>query len=581
MFPESMPWENLKMFMKTYGKCGWTVLMIALLGMITGPATGAVITAEKDVGDFVAAGGHVEDGSVLPSSSDWGAAYGTMTTNGSELHYSTIAAGAAAYLADTDTGEVWALPNIDCTNGWTAETRIRVNSVAGDANTGAFVLHATSYPTDKDNGQLNLVADGVIAFGHPASPRYGYGQSNLGDFHTFRIAQQPDVDGKGIYSIYRDGVLLVENSSGNYYGSSFADRIFFGDASGNVGGDVDIDYVGLTPGAYAPVGFADASPKAGNLAKKHSSTFDWKYECAALPSSQDLDFDFFNDFEVPFGTITPTLSGNGTVLFETGSTAGDQSYFDGGQAYTHALWDTQNYNVTDDGYTIEFRAKVTGSINADVGLLSVVVDQDGGDVDPAAIVLDIAENKTTTRVEKGSGTGINVDLDLNANNDGFHVFRFVASPWVDNGHYFIYRDGELITEVGGIARGRNEVTPDMLYFGDTSGANSGTIELDYIRFMEGAYAPELIPGDTDNDGDVDADDLAVVAAHWGGTVGANDYTVGNFNGDTVVDAADAAIQAANWTGSGGEEGATGVPEPGTLAMLLGLLSVLLVARRRR
>jgi len=93
--------------------------------------------------------------------------------------------------------------------------------------------------------------------------------------------------------------------------------------------------------------------------------------------------------------------------------------------------------------------------------------------------------------------------------------------------------------------------------------------------VEGA----LIPGDTDGDNDVDADDLAVVAAHWGAAADPNDYAFGNFNDDTVVDAADAAIQAAHWTGSSGGESAT-VPEPSTL-VLLGIGVIVLLPLRRR
>jgi len=95
------------------------------------------------------------------------------------------------------------------------------------------------------------------------------------------------------------------------------------------------------------------------------------------------------------------------------------------------------------------------------------------------------------------------------------------------------------------------------------------------------FASTLIPGDTDDDHDVDADDLAVVAANWGDTVTANDYHVGNFNGDTVVDALDAAIQAANWTGPGESNGGTTVPEPSLPAMLLAGVLGWAVRRRAR
>jgi hypothetical protein len=74
-----------------------------------------------------------------------------------------------------------------------------------------------------------------------------------------------------------------------------------------------------------------------------------------------------------------------------------------------------------------------------------------------------------------------------------------------------------------------------------------------------------VPGDANLDGAVDQEDAAVLAAHWGQ---AGDWSCGNFNGDTVVDAADASILAANWGYDTSESGA--VPEPGMIALLLGL-----------
>jgi len=100
--------------------------------------------------------------------------------------------------------------------------------------------------------------------------------------------------------------------------------------------------------------------------------------------------------------------------------------------------------------------------------------------------------------------------------------------------------------------------------------------IDNVSLVDAAYVP--VPGDTNEDDDVDADDLAVVAANWGNTVGANDYTVGNFNGDTVVDAIDAAIQAANWTGPGESNSGTSVPEPGA-AVLLAILGLTMLYKR--
>ena len=88
-----------------------------------------------------------------------------------------------------------------------------------------------------------------------------------------------------------------------------------------------------------------------------------------------------------------------------------------------------------------------------------------------------------------------------------------------------------------------------------------------------------VPGDTDNDGDVDADDAEVLANHWGGST-SNGASDGDFNGDGVVNAKDASILAANW-GNHNESGSpSSVPEPSALVLLFTLAATTLVHRRR-
>jgi hypothetical protein len=110
----------------------------------------------------------------------------------------------------------------------------------------------------------------------------------------------------------------------------------------------------------------------------------------------------------------------------------------------------------------------------------------------------------------------------------------------------------------------------MLYEGD--------ITCDDIDIV----APPLIPGDANLDGVVDDEDASILAANWQmtGMVWSN----GDFNGDGIVNDADASILAAHWQES--IEGASSVPEPGSLALLgsfvaaIGALVSLLAWHRR-
>ena len=87
-----------------------------------------------------------------------------------------------------------------------------------------------------------------------------------------------------------------------------------------------------------------------------------------------------------------------------------------------------------------------------------------------------------------------------------------------------------------------------------------------------------IPGDANGDNIVDGTDAAMMAANWGMTSGAA-WADGDFNGDGAVDVADASILAANW-GDYTEGGEGVVPEPGMLALLIGLALAFATRRNR-
>ncbi|MBN1912206.1 MAG: hypothetical protein JW818_20970 [Pirellulales bacterium] len=127
----------------------------------------------------------------------------------------------------------------------------------------------------------------------------------------------------------------------------------------------------------------------------------------------------------------------------------------------------------------------------------------------------------------------------------------------------------------------------------TSGRGGFEGELAELVIFEGELTPEEVatielilmsrwglitmgPGDTNNDGVVDAADARRLAENWlkGVDGGAPE---GDFNGDGLVDDLDASILAAHW-GSGGEQV---VPEPGVVALMAGLMLLVFVASTRR
>lgn len=86
----------------------------------------------------------------------------------------------------------------------------------------------------------------------------------------------------------------------------------------------------------------------------------------------------------------------------------------------------------------------------------------------------------------------------------------------------------------------------------------------------------VVPGDTDGDEDVDADDAATLASFWQQSGLTGGVSEGDFNDDGWANDLDATILATNWTGSS----AAAVPEPAGLALILGAISILCFFRRR-
>ena len=88
------------------------------------------------------------------------------------------------------------------------------------------------------------------------------------------------------------------------------------------------------------------------------------------------------------------------------------------------------------------------------------------------------------------------------------------------------------------------------------------------------------PGDANEDGRVDVNDLTIVLSSFGQT-GMN-WTQGDFNGDAKVDINDLTIVLSNFGQTAGTAPIGAVPEPGVLALLAaGLIAILAYTWRRR
>ncbi|XAL99574.1 PEP-CTERM sorting domain-containing protein [Phycisphaeraceae bacterium D3-23] len=104
---------------------------------------------------------------------------------------------------------------------------------------------------------------------------------------------------------------------------------------------------------------------------------------------------------------------------------------------------------------------------------------------------------------------------------------------------------------------------------------------DYVLIEDGRYMSIYLPffGDATLDGFVGAEDLDLLLANWGDSVGTDAWTLGDFDADGFVGQSDLDLLRANW-GSATALGPATVPEPAGLVLLLSGLA-LMTARRRR
>ena len=127
-------------------------------------------------------------------------------------------------------------------SGYTLEFRAQVVTALGTR--GAISIMADT-PGSATRSFLNI-DDGVTTWDTEAATLLD-SNSNTDGYHVFRVVQQPNSE---TFSVWRDGVLLSDSLAGVAgAGDSFA----FGDVGNKWGGDVLVDYLRFTPGAYAPV----------------------------------------------------------------------------------------------------------------------------------------------------------------------------------------------------------------------------------------------------------------------------------------------------------------------------------------
>ena len=344
-------------------------------------------------------------------------------------------------------GDLW--PKLDVHagesgTGYSVEVRLKVISSTGSK--GALVLNASTGDTSQNSWLV--FKSGKLAWG------FNKNISEIADidedWHTYRLVREP---GASVHSVWMDGVLLGSNF-GDGIGANI-NRLLLGSANNDYAGQVQVDYLRFTKGAYAPV----PTPKA-------SINFPVKYEMDA------------NDGRI-------SISGNAsdwTISGYSGATIGMNGVLsvvpNGQQTYwrtTDSAW--KNLVTANTAFTVEFSAKINSCTIA------------GGDrtlqfwasTPRATGVLYIGMNHVYW--QPTSQMDDNVELDSNSNSDRKHVFR-ITYDGVSRDGFAVWRDGVKISE-GKTLAGNSSwsgANYNFVRFGIPGTTNAGAFNINYIRW---------------------------------------------------------------------------------------------------
>ena len=368
---------------------------------------------------------------------------------------------------------IWKANSFSAANGFTIEARIKVISSTGSY--GATMIGAGPEPqAGAPDSWLNIGGSEMVWSTNSPKQVLSTG-NNTNDFHIFRLALNPTTSS---YDVWRDGVQVGSSLPDAYSPSNNGlDRLYLGNISSLLAGTTQWDYVRFTEGYFE-------APAPESMPQMNSSAFNWKYEfegtTADTPDNLDVDGNGHPDMML-FGDAGPGTVADGVMTlssYAVDDAVYGTSYiddFDWKPTLTDGIWKSHDFS---GGFTIEARIKV----NDDAGLYGATSIAAGGT--DLSTGLDTWINVAANGVYLfgSSATPIAPELD---NTDGFHVFRVAVDS--ATGRASLWRDGDLLVE--NLPDIYSDACYKRIYIGDITASTNGTVEYDYIRITDGAYAP--------------------------------------------------------------------------------------------
>jgi hypothetical protein len=211
--------------------------------------------------------------------------------------------------------------------------------------------------------------------------------------------------------------------------------------------------IALTFGLAALVGLQTA-----NASVLDSNDFTWKYEMTVDPLGQDLDSNSTMDWSASNGTYVVSDG-----ILNIDATAGNARYRCDG---ADQAWLTNLSYAT--GFTLEAKIKILTATGTN-GAMTLDPGLGNGDF------LNLNASSTSWGYSPST-------LDSNSNTDAYHVFRIAQVP--NTNSYSVWRDGKLLSSELTGAQALNG-----LCVGSEGDVWRGTMDVDYLRFTSGAFAP--------------------------------------------------------------------------------------------